>query len=244
MNDRVCLECGGPRPSRNPKFCSERCRHRHNDKNRSRNQPCIRCGGKKEFGVRGGRYCETCRSEAGPERVDAERARSRLKNERARRAAGIPKRPVKVNDDGQVWCPGCASYLSRARFGKSKGKKLPSRCKVCARDYQHAYRMATVFGISIDDYYEMSAIQRDRCAICMNKPRKYRLAVDHDHRTGAIRGLLCKRCNHDLLGASRDSVEMLERAVEYLKHPPAQTGDPITLHAAHHFEPGLRGENL
>jgi len=241
---KLCIECGNERPSRRPKFCSESCRNRHNDKNRSRNKPCIRCGNPKEYGVRGGRYCTGCRSEIGPDRVDAERARARVKAERARRAAGMPQRTQKVNETGEVWCPGCAAYLPRARFGQTRGKKLPARCKTCTRDYHHAYRMATVYGISLDDYYEMSAIQDDRCAICMNKPRKYRLAVDHDHKTGAIRGLLCKRCNHDLLGAAYDSTELLERAVEYLRAPPAQTGDPVALHSEFRFQRGNRGENL
>ena len=51
-----------------------------------------------------------------------------------------------------------------------------------------------------------------------------RLAVDHDHTTNAVRGLLCSKCNHELLGAAHDSLELLERAVAYLKgeHAPEQ----------------------
>lgn len=49
-----------------------------------------------------------------------------------------------------------------------------------------------------------------------------RLAVDHDHRTGEPRGLLCKRCNHDLLGSGHDDIKFLYRAIAYLLFPPAK----------------------
>lgn len=54
--------------------------------------------------------------------------------------------------------------------------------------------------------------QDGRCAICMRIPRNRRLAVDHDHNTGRVRGLLCFTCNHYVL-----------RYVE---------GDPIASHNA------------
>lgn len=43
------------------------------------------------------------------------------------------------------------------------------------------------------------------------------LGVDHDHKTGAVRGLLCHDCNKGL-GCLRDSIELLEDALAYLKH--------------------------
>ena len=64
-------------------------------------------------------------------------------------------------------------------------------------------------------------LQGGRCAICRGLPRKNRLAVDHSHDESlAVRGLLCKRCNHDLLGAAHDSIELLKAAIEYLTNPP------------------------
>ena len=56
--------------------------------------------------------------------------------------------------------------------------------------------------------------QRSRCAICgehLVSPH-----VDHDHRTGAVRGMLCPACNHGL-GHFRDSLANLRRAINYLK---------------------------
>lgn len=61
--------------------------------------------------------------------------------------------------------------------------------------------------------------QQGRCAICRCKPR--RLVVDHNHQTGRVRGLLCDRCNHDLLGAAHDQTKILYAAIAYLELPPA-----------------------
>lgn len=46
--------------------------------------------------------------------------------------------------------------------------------------------------------------------------------VDHDHRTGEVRGLLCRRCNV-MIGYAKDDVQILEGGIEYLKNPPART---------------------
>ena len=81
--------------------------------------------------------------------------------------------------------------------------------------------MQKTFGITAERYAELLRLQGGRCAICRARPRSKRLAVDHDHQTGAVRGLCCKRCNHDLLGAAHDDVELLRRAIAYLEAPPA-----------------------
>ena len=51
------------------------------------------------------------------------------------------------------------------------------------------------YGIGLADYERMLREQRGGCAICSEPPREERLAVDHCHSTGAVRGLLCNRCN-------------------------------------------------
>jgi hypothetical protein len=77
------------------------------------------------------------------------------------------------------------------------------------------------FGLTRDAYNTILHHQRGCCAICNRSPDKIKpkrnLAVDHNHTTGEIRGLLCYRCNHVLLGRIfRDDVEMAKRAYIYL----------------------------
>jgi len=79
------------------------------------------------------------------------------------------------------------------------------------------------FGIDSNCYDYILKEQDNVCAICnKNNPinektgKSKRLAVDHDHNTGIIRGLLCHQCNI-ALGSFNDNIENLKWAIEYLK---------------------------
>lgn len=91
------------------------------------------------------------------------------------------------------------------------------------------------YGITLEEYDQLLAFQDGKCYICQRSPR-YNMDVDHDHamekvllggfspivaKRLSIRGLLCKLCNRRILPAARDNVEVLERAIRYLTHPPA-----------------------
>ena len=71
--------------------------------------------------------------------------------------------------------------------------------------------------MTIDQYNELFVKQEGKCIICGKHQNelKGRLYVDHDHSTGKIRGLLCKKCNL-LLGYSNDDINILKGAIEYL----------------------------
>lgn len=85
------------------------------------------------------------------------------------------------------------------------------------------YIMQRTYGISLDQYEAMLAAQGNGCAICGGehtpedrwKSGLKNLRVDHDHRTGAVRGLLCFHCN-TALGHFRDNPELLVKALAYL----------------------------
>lgn len=74
----------------------------------------------------------------------------------------------------------------------------------------------TKYNISLEDYKSMSIAQNNRCIIC-GRTSKKRLVVDHDHKTGAVRGLLCNYCNTGL-GSFMDNISFLESAIQYLKN--------------------------
>jgi hypothetical protein len=79
------------------------------------------------------------------------------------------------------------------------------------------------FGITPERYDEMLVTQGSGCAICHKPPREdISLHVDHDHASGAVRGLLCFDCNAGL-GKLREDPDVLRAAVTYLiAHDPEQ----------------------
>lgn len=82
------------------------------------------------------------------------------------------------------------------------------------RLYAQKHRLKHIYKITKEDYDQMLLSQDFRCAICKRKPA-YELLVDHCHKTGKVRGLLCKRCN-SALGAFGDNVEGVMEAIAYL----------------------------
>lgn len=85
------------------------------------------------------------------------------------------------------------------------------------------FLLRTRFGMTLEAYEWILASQGGVCAICRKPPvssgrrnSPARLAVDHDHKTDRIRGLLCGPCNR-LLGIARDSIEILMSAAKYLE---------------------------
>lgn len=77
------------------------------------------------------------------------------------------------------------------------------------------------FGISLEEYVQMAVERGNKCDICGQPETQMRdgkvkaLAVDHDHNTGAVRGLLCCDCNQ-ALGKFKDSTAILTSAIQYL----------------------------
>jgi len=116
---------------------------------------------------------------------------------------------------GRSWCAGCQSWRDVVDFGKKA-----TQCRACVSAAQHDARVAKVYGLTPAEYDELLKLQGGKCAICRARPRSKRLAVDHDHATGAVLGLLCSRCNHDLKGAAWDSAAMALALWHYMNTPP------------------------
>jgi hypothetical protein len=86
-------------------------------------------------------------------------------------------------------------------------------CKVCRNAALRNRQLQKAYGITSRDYAEMAQKQNYLCAICDENEK---LVVDHDHKTGRVRGLLCIRCNGGL-GLIFERVP-LNRIQSYLKH--------------------------
>ena len=78
---------------------------------------------------------------------------------------------------------------------------------------RRAYHLKKMYGITPEDYDHLLLEQKGRCGICR---ADVDLVVDHDHTTGRVRGLLCRRCNRTL-GQFEDDRELLRRALEWLE---------------------------
>ncbi len=106
------------------------------------------------------------------------------------------------------------SRLKNLKKVKDYQKRHPDRVAKCQRN---GYLKRT-FGITLEQYHRLLAAQGNCCAICKVEAKQCKriLSVDHCHKTGGIRGLLCGNCNH-VLGFARDSTEILASAIGYLE---------------------------
>lgn len=91
--------------------------------------------------------------------------------------------------------------LSRLAIAKLSPEGVAAKRR---REWERA--LQTRYGITVEDYERMLAEQGGRCKVtdCRRLPGKRRLDVDHNHQTGEVRGLLCRRCNlQDRLAVKR-----------------------------------------
>ncbi|MFD4474601.1 endonuclease VII domain-containing protein [Streptomyces sp. NPDC058471] len=80
----------------------------------------------------------------------------------------------------------------------------------------HEKRVIDTYGLKKGEYAKLYTFQGGVCALCRRATgASRRLSVDHDHRTGEVRGLLCRPCN-TLLGHARDNISFFKRCAGYL----------------------------
>jgi len=100
--------------------------------------------------------------------------------------------------------------------GRQK-KYCSSGCSKLEGRRSHVWRC---FNITLEEYDLILLLQGGGCGICGRLPKSGKsLAVDHDHKTGKIRGLLCFMCNKRVIGAR--TAEVLIKTAEYVTNPPA-----------------------
>jgi len=124
---------------------------------------------------------------------------------------------------------GCSSICKECKYNKTKEynnqhKEERKLKREQNKDKHRAFIFKQNYGITLDNYNEMVEEQNGVCAICgqpetafekrFNRVRK--LSVDHSHETGKVRGLLCGNCNK-ALGGFKDNINILQKAIDYLK---------------------------
>ena len=111
------------------------------------------------------------------------------------------------------------SKKSRQKYDNSlKGQKAEKRYRSSSKGQETYlnYHLKRNYNIDIAHYNNLLKKQDGRCAICFDLPTNRRLAVDHNHTTGKVRGLLCSKCNF-AIGLLCESKELFERALKYLE---------------------------
>jgi hypothetical protein len=81
------------------------------------------------------------------------------------------------------------------------------------------------FKISIEEFNSIALLQNNLCAICEKPQCKFQknsnkirsLAVDHDHKTGKVRSLLCTSCN-TAIGLLEENIPLIQKVISYLRH--------------------------
>jgi len=138
--------------------------------------------------------------------------------------------------DGHKFCYRCQQSRPVAEFyfyKRAVACPYSATCKPCQRSDRmrryHASDKQTIwekafarrimrdYGITVREYLEFLLKQGSVCAICKKPPKeRCRLSVDHCHRTGKVRGLLCRACNRGI-GIFKDQPALLASAMAYLE---------------------------
>ena len=115
-----------------------------------------------------------------------------------------------------------------SKCNRKKGDGYQYTCKPCNTIEKRKWREANTdknrntkylkkFGITLQEVEQILKKQKGLCAICFCEikmgPKTH---LDHDHKTGKVRGFLCQKCNHGL-GLFKDSINFLKSAQKYLQ---------------------------
>ena len=100
-------------------------------------------------------------------------------------------------------CRDCISKQGRSRHRNLSG-------------YYSDYNRESKYGVTPIDFEHLNTAQNGLCAICNQPPSRKNLDIDHNHKTGTVRGLLCSSCNL-VIGKMKDDPTLLEAAAAYLR---------------------------
>jgi hypothetical protein len=121
---------------------------------------------------------------------------------------------ARTKDGKGSWCKKCL-------MAKTAEKRKDPIHKELWKEYGRRSLLKKRYGITADQYDQMEQDQEGVCAICKVKTNggrntNSRLAVDHNHTTGVVRGLLCSMCNQGI-GMFKEDAEIMLTAITYLK---------------------------
>lgn len=116
-------------------------------------------------------------------------------------------------------CTSC-KIVKELEFFPLNNKKKNGRdswCKKCRSAYRSLTRRGKYRHCITDENLKIYLAENKVCNICYKVSSK--MFLDHNHKTNKIRGMLCMKCNL-AIGHFNDNIELLEKAIKYLKNPP------------------------
>jgi len=142
-----------------------------------------------------------------PDRCEEERQLA-LRRERRRRVHA----KYRASEKGQATIARYRASEKGQEVLKAAAARERLTAKAKARKRKH---LLAPYGITEPQYEEMLRRQNGVCAICGRPPKTRRLAVEHDHHSGRVRGLACHRCNKYKIGTN--TVETARKVLAYLE---------------------------
>ncbi len=88
------------------------------------------------------------------------------------------------------------------------------RTKEKITGWNRKYNLKQRYGLTQNEFLQISKKQKGKCLIC--KRKVMRLCIDHNHKTGKVRGLLCQNCNA-ALGMVDENINVLKGMIGYLR---------------------------
>lgn len=133
---------------------------------------------------------------------------------------------AKINKVIMKVCRGCSVEKNVSEFYLNKTGFYHPYCKPCnsirSRDWKrenkqkhYLNKIKDKLKITHEQYETLFKRHNGKCAICFKEEKSRRLSVDHCHKSGAIRGLLCRTCNI-ALGYLNDDIQLFKNAILYL----------------------------
>jgi hypothetical protein len=131
-------------------------------------------------------------------------------------------------------CTKCGKKQPKSEFNKCETAKdgLHSNCRTCRikvnaiynhthKKHHRDYHFKVKYGLKYKNILDMLRIQKRLCPICntkmhMREKNGDRAVVDHNHKTGVVRGIICSNCNQ-MLGKAKDNIWTLHEAIKYLQ---------------------------
>ena len=107
-------------------------------------------------------------------------------------------------------------YEKNKKQLKISQKKYYQKNKKRILEHTKRYELKATYNLTFEQLDEILIAQNHKCLICNKSLMETRRCIDHDHKTGKIRGILCIECN-SVIGLAHDNIETLKKAIDYLK---------------------------